>query len=575
MLVVGAGGREHALVRVLKRSAAGPQIVCAPGNPGIAGDGVEILDVAVDDIAGLVTVAEGCDLVVVGPEAPLVAGLVDALGERGIPAFGPSAAAAQLEGSKTFAKEVMEAAGVPTAAWSAVDDVEAGMAAISAYPVVLKFDGLAAGKGVVIAADEPQARTTLEDFLVARRFGPGQVVVEECLLGEELSLLALCDGERAVPMAPAQDYKRIFEGDEGPNTGGMGSYSPVAGVDTARVHEIAAIVHQPIVDLLRERGTPFHGVLYAGIMLTAEGPKVLEYNVRFGDPETQAVLPRMRSDALELLRAAAVPGGLKGVELRVRRRLGGDRRARERGVPGELLQRRRDPRSGAGRSGDRGHACGHRAARGRRARDRRRARAERHGSGSHPAGGPRRRICCCRPDRLRRPSASRRHRPARRGEDGRMTEQAEPATELELAVELDEIGIDAPRVGIIMGSKSDMDVMDGAASVLRDAGVHHEVRVMSAHREPELVAEYCSNARLRGLRVIIAGAGLSAALPGVAAAHTDLPVIGVPLSSRLSAMGGLDAILSVVQMPPGVPVASVGLDNAKNAGHLALRILRA
>ena len=155
-----------------------------------------------------------------------------------------------------------------------------------------------------------------------------------------------------------------------------------------------------------------------------------------------------------------------------------------------------------------------------------------------------------------------------------MTEQAEPVTEIEVAVELAEIEVDLPRVGIIMGSKSDMDVMDGAAGVLRDAGVHHEVRVMSAHREPEAVAEYCKNARMRGLRVLIAGAGLSAALPGVAAAHTDLPVIGVPLSSRLSAMGGLDAILSVVQMPPGVPVASVGLDNAKNAGHLALRILR-
>ena len=154
-----------------------------------------------------------------------------------------------------------------------------------------------------------------------------------------------------------------------------------------------------------------------------------------------------------------------------------------------------------------------------------------------------------------------------------MSEQAEPVTETEVAVQLDDIDAAAPLVGIIMGSKSDMDVMDGAASVLRDAGVHHEVRVMSAHRQPSLVAEYCANARLRGLRVIVAGAGLSAALPGVAAAHTDLPVIGVPLSSRLSAMGGLDAILSVVQMPPGVPVASVGLDNAKNAGHLALRIL--
>jgi 5-(carboxyamino)imidazole ribonucleotide mutase len=156
-----------------------------------------------------------------------------------------------------------------------------------------------------------------------------------------------------------------------------------------------------------------------------------------------------------------------------------------------------------------------------------------------------------------------------------MSEQAKPVAEAEVAVQLDEIDEAAPLVGIIMGSKSDMDVMDGAASVLRDAGIHHEVRVMSAHRQPELVAEYCSNARMRGLRVVIAGAGLSAALPGVAAAHTDLPVIGVPLSSRLSAMGGLDALLSVVQMPPGVPVATVGLDNAKNAGHLALRILRA
>ena len=307
-----AGGREHALARTLARSPRRPELLAAPGNAGIARDGIEC--VAADDLVALARERE-VDLVVVGPEAPLVAGLVDELAAAGIAAFGPTKAAARIEGSKAYAKELMKACGVPTASHVLFRDREEAAAhlACASYPAVLKADVLAAGKGVIIAADEREARAALDVFFSEQRFGETEVVLEEFLVGEELSLLALCDGERAVPLAPAQDYKRIFDGDQGPNTGGMGSYSPVPGVDAERAAELAELVHRPIVDELRRRGTPFHGVLYAGLMITEAGPKVLEYNARFGDPETQAVLPRLRSDLLELLEASVRPGGLEGV----------------------------------------------------------------------------------------------------------------------------------------------------------------------------------------------------------------------------------------------------------------------
>ena len=313
-LVIGSGAREHALVRSLLSDPEVDAVLAAPGNPGID---IDALCVPVDatDPAAVVALARQhtVDLVVVGPEAPLVAGVADAVREAGIACFGPGRAAATLEGSKAFAKEVMAAAGVPTGL-AQVARTETELAdALDAFgaPFVVKDDGLAAGKGVVVTEDRAAA---LEHGLAClAKGGDAQVVVEEYLDGPEASLFCICDGERVVPLDLAQDFKRVFDGDEGPNTGGMGAYSPLDWAPDGLVDEVVRTIAQPVVDEMARRGTPFVGVLYVGLALTARGPRVIEFNVRFGDPETQAVLARLETPLGGLLLAAA-EGQLDEVE---------------------------------------------------------------------------------------------------------------------------------------------------------------------------------------------------------------------------------------------------------------------
>jgi phosphoribosylamine--glycine ligase len=303
VLLVGSGGREHALARSLVRSRRLSELHAAPGNPGIARLG-RCHPVRADDVEGLVELARAfrVDLAVIGPEAPLVAGAADELRHTGVAVYGPSAAAARIEGSKAFAKELMEASGVPAAATLAE----------AIAPCVVKADGLAAGKGVFVCHTQREAD---EALVQARAYGE-TIVVEELLEGEEVSVFVTTDGERVAVLPAAQDYKRIGDGDTGPNTGGMGAYSPVEALGSDEIDEIVERIHRPVLTELARRGTPFVGTLYAGLMLTSSGPKVLEFNCRFGDPETQAILPLLETDLLELL-DAATEGDLDGVTVSV------------------------------------------------------------------------------------------------------------------------------------------------------------------------------------------------------------------------------------------------------------------
>ncbi|MBV8186115.1 MAG: phosphoribosylamine--glycine ligase [Alphaproteobacteria bacterium] len=320
ILVVGGGGREHALCWAIAASPLCTKLYCAPGNAGIA-TVAECIEVPAEDVAGQVALAvnKQIDFVVVGPEVPLAAGLADRLAEAGIRVFGPSAKAAMLESSKGFTKDLCKRHGIPTAAYERFTDADKAAQYIRAKgaPIVVKADGLAAGKGVVVAESVDQAVEAARDMLSGNRFGAAgaSVVVEEFLVGEEASFFALCDGEHALPLIGAQDHKRAFDGDKGPNTGGMGAYSPAPVFDLATQQHTMETIIQPTVRAMAAAGTPFRGVLYAGLMITREGPKLFEYNCRFGDPECQVLMMRLKSDLLPALLASA-EGGLAHFDLR-------------------------------------------------------------------------------------------------------------------------------------------------------------------------------------------------------------------------------------------------------------------
>ena len=307
VLVVGSGGREHALCwKIAQRPDT--EVYVAPGNIGMV-DVATLVNIKVDDIAGLVDFAkaEGIDLTVVGPELPLTLGIVDAFQEAGLACFGPNKAAAKLEGSKAFSKELMKKYGIPTAAFDTFTDVEKAKAFVDeiGVPCVVKADGLAAGKGVIICMTREEADKAIEDMLTDHAFGDASatIVIEEYMVGPEVSVLAFADGKTVLPMVSAQDHKRISDGDKGPNTGGMGAYSPAPVYNEALSAEVNKTIIEPTIAAMAAEGTPFTGILYTGLMLTEKGPRVLEYNVRFGDPETQPIMVRMKSDIVALFQA--------------------------------------------------------------------------------------------------------------------------------------------------------------------------------------------------------------------------------------------------------------------------------
>jgi len=555
VLIVGGGGREHALAWKLSQSPRVSKLYASPGSAAI-GELATCVPLESHEALADFAAREQIGLTVVGPEAPLVAGLADVFRAQGLRVFGPSAAAAQLEGSKAFAKAFMERHGIPTSPYRAFDDLAAAKAYLADLPgpYVIKADGLAAGKGVAICTTREEAEAALAATLVDKAFGAAgeRVVIEGFLRGEEASYFAICDGTDFVGCPAAQDHKPVGDLDRGPNTGGMGAYCPAPLVTPEVERRVVEQIVRPTLAGMAAEGHPFQGVLYVGLMIDDAGaPAVVEYNCRFGDPECQPLLMLLQSDLAELLEAAADgavtrarPVWRPGAAACIVMASGGYPGAYAQGLPIHGLDDL--PDSPDGRVFHAGTA---------------RADGQWVNHGGRVLG------VTAWGETLQQ-ALQRGYRLVERiGWQG--------------VIYRKDIGLkglkrdkgDRPdtNVALLLGSASDMDVATKATDVLQRLGLGYELAVASAHRTPERVRRFVGAAEEAGAEVFIAIAGMAAALPGVVAAETQRPVIGVPVKS--SAFEGLDALLSIAQMPPGIPVATVAVGGGANAALLAAAIL--
>ncbi|HCL55700.1 MAG TPA: phosphoribosylamine--glycine ligase [Spirochaetia bacterium] len=545
--VIGSGGREHAITWKLSQSKKVTEIFVFSNNPGMLELGKKA-PVNPNDYHKLAEflISEKIDYTVIGSEDPLVDGLVDFLEEKGIKAFGPKKAAALLEGSKAFAKEVMVSANVPTAAYKEFTKAETAITYLKQknfYPAVIKADGLCAGKGVFIAGSFEEGEKFIKESLSGGSFGEAgkKIIIEDFLVGEEVSIFAVTDGKSVKYLSSAQDHKKIYEGDKGPNTGGMGTYAPASIISKDILEFLDQKYIQVVLNELKERNIVYKGVLYAGFILTEDGPKVLEFNCRFGDPETQVILPLLETDFAELV-ASVCDETLENLDIRLSPKKAVCFVAASGGYPGayekgKVIHGIKNVQSQIFFAG-----------------------VEKKGEEYTTSGGRVLNIVA-------------------------VENSIEEARE-KVLFDIQKIGFEGMQyrkdiamrevsraeVAVVMGSDSDLPIVAEGLKILQETGIGFKVYFLSAHRVPEVLIPVVQNWEYQGIKVVIAAAGMAAHLPGVIAGHTNLPVIGIPIESK---MNGIDALYSIVQMPGGVPVATVtiGKAGAQNAAILALQIL--